>query len=92
MLNVLSCVTGLADRTRRSEAAAVLFDGLRAARDEYGLPGSANEPRAERTIEEHLSRNPAGDDVVRHVARFDIESTVDLALDTLDEIAVELPA
>ena len=85
--------TGLADRTGRPETAAVLLAGLRAARDEYGLPGSANERHAEQRIEEHLQ--PArGQPTVRRIRpdRLDIEATIDLALDTLDEIAADAPA
>jgi hypothetical protein len=92
MLNVLSGVTGLADRSGRPETAAILLTGLRAARDQYGLPGSANEQRAERTIEEHLQRRTASDGVVHQVTRLGIEATVDLALDTLDEILADRSA
>jgi hypothetical protein len=90
--NVLSCVTGLADRTGRPETAAVLLAGLRAARDEYGLPGSAIERRAEHRIEEHLERHPGSDGAVHQARRLDIEGTIDLALDTLVDIAADAPA
>jgi hypothetical protein len=89
MLNVLSAVTGLADRAGRPETAAVLFAGLRSARDEYELPGSANERDAEERIAEHLQRRPGHDDAAHPVRRLDIEATVDLALDTLDDIAAD---
>ena len=52
-------VAGVADRTGRPETAAALLAGLRAARDEYGLPGSANERHAEQRIGEHLSHRAA---------------------------------
>ena len=88
MLNVLSGVTGLADRAGRPETAAVLYAGLRAARDEYELPGSANERYAEERMAEHIQRRPGHQDA-HHVRRLDIEATVDLALDTLDDIAAD---
>ena len=92
MTNVLSGVTGLADRTGRSEAAALLLAGLRAARDQFGLRGSANERYAEQRIEEHLRDRvgPGGDAL--QTRRLDIEATIDLALATLDDIAAEEPA
>jgi predicted ATPase len=92
MLNVLSVVTGVADRTGRPETAAALLAGLRAAREEYQLPGSANERHAEARIEEHLQRRPGHDHVAHQVRRLDIEATIDLALDTLDDIAADAPA
>ena len=91
MLNVLSAVTGVADRTGRPETAAVLLAGLRAARDEYQLPGSANERHAEARIEEHLQRRPGHPDAAHQIRRLDIEATIDLALDTLDDIAADAP-
>ena len=92
MLNVLSGVSGLADRSGRPQTAAVLLAGLRAARDEFGLPGSANERHAEQRIGEHLSQREGADDVVHQARPLDIEATIDLALNTLDEIAAEAPA
>ena len=92
MLNVLSGVSGLADRAGRPETAAVLLAGLRAARDEYEIPGSANERHAEERIEEHLQRRPGHRDAAHQVRRLDIEATIDLALDTLDDIAADEPA
>ena len=88
MLNVLSGVTGLADRAGRPEATAALYAGLQAARAEYGLPGSANERYAEGRMAQHIQRRPGHQDV-HHVRRPDIEATVDLALDTLDDIAAD---
>jgi tetratricopeptide (TPR) repeat protein len=92
MLNVLSAVTGVAERTGRPETAAALLAGLRAARDEYQLPGSANERHAEARIEEHLQRRPGHQDAAHQIRRLDIEATIDLALDTLDVIAADAPA
>jgi tetratricopeptide (TPR) repeat protein len=92
MLNVLSAVTGVAERTDRSEAAAVLLAGLRAARREYQVPGSANERHAETRIEEHLQRRLSDPNAAQQIRRLDIEATIDLALDTLDDIAADAPA
>jgi hypothetical protein len=64
-----------------------LYAGLQAARDEYGLPGSANERYAEGRMAEHIERGPHQD--AHHVRRLDIEATIDLALDTLDDIAAD---
>ena len=89
MTNVLSGVTGLADRTGRSEAAVLLLIGLRAARDEFGLRGSANERYAEQRIEEHLHASTGADGAALEGRQLDIEATIDLALDTLDEIAAD---
>ncbi len=86
MLNVLSAVTGMANRTGRPEAATALLAGLRAARDEYGLPGSAIERGAEERIEEHL-HHVGSDGVAHHFRSLDIEATIDLALNTLNDIA-----
>jgi hypothetical protein len=86
MTNVLSGVTGLADRTGRSEEAALLLEGLRSARDVFGLPGSANERAAEQRIEEHLRERAGSEDTALGSRQLDVEATVDLALDTLDEI------
>ena len=92
MLNVLSCVSGLAERTGRPQPAAVLLAGLRAARDEFGLLGSANERHAEQRIGEHLSQRDGADGVVHQARPLDIEATIDLALGTLDEIAADARA
>ena len=91
-LNALSCVTGLADRTGRPETAAVLLAGVRAARDEYRFPGSANERHAEHTIEEHLQQQLGSESAAHPARRLDVEATIDLALDTLDDIAADSPA
>jgi predicted ATPase/class 3 adenylate cyclase len=91
MTNVLSGVTGLAERTGRSEAAVLLLVGLRAAREEFGLRGSANERYAEQRIEERL-RARTGTAVALAGRHLGIEATIDLALDTLDEIAADEPA
>jgi tetratricopeptide (TPR) repeat protein len=90
--NVLSGVTGLTGRTGRPETAVVLLAGLRAARAEYGIPGSANERQAEKRIEEHLSQRGGRESPVHSVLPFDIEATIDLALATLDEIGANAPA
>jgi hypothetical protein len=87
MTNVLSGVAGLADRTGRSQAAALLLEGLRAARDEFGLRGSANERYAERRIEEHLRERATSEGSAFRAKRLGVEATIDLALDVLDEIA-----
>ncbi len=92
MLNVLSGVAGVADRAGRPETAAVLLAGLRAARDEFGLPGSANERHAEQRIGEHLSQREGADGVAHQARPLDIEATIDLALGTLDEIAADRAA
>ena len=60
MTNVLSGVAGLTDRAGRSETAAALLAGLRAARDEFALPGSSIERRAEERISEHLDQRVGG--------------------------------
>jgi predicted ATPase/class 3 adenylate cyclase len=90
--NVLSCVAGLASRTGRSETAVLLLAGLRAARVEYGIRGSANERHAEQRIEEQLSQRVGRESPVDSVRRLDIEATIDLALSTLDEIAADASA
>ena len=92
MTNVLSGVSGLADRTGRPETAGVLLAGLRAARDEFGLPGSANERYAEQRIGEHLSHREGSEGAVHRSRPLDIEATIDLALGTLDEIAADARA
>jgi hypothetical protein len=92
MTNVLSGVTGLADRTGRSEAAVLLLAGLRAARDKFGLRGSANERYAEQRIDAHLRARTGTDGAALESRQLDIEATIDLALDTLDEIAADEPA
>jgi predicted ATPase/class 3 adenylate cyclase len=89
--NVLSGVCGLADRSGRPETAVLLLAGLRAARVDYGIRGSANERHAEQRIEEHLSQRVGRESPVDAVRRLDIEATVDLALGTLDAIAVDEP-
>ena len=88
MLNVLSGVTGLADRARKT-------GGRRRP-----LRGTASGPRRVRTsrlreralrrgrMAEHIQRRPGHQDA-HHVRRPDIEATVDLALDTLDDIAAD---
>ena len=92
MLNVLSAVAGVADRTGRPETAAALLAGLRAARNEYQLPGSANERHAEADGSRSISQRRLSDpDAVRQTRRLDIEATIDLALDTLDDIAADAP-
>jgi predicted ATPase/class 3 adenylate cyclase len=90
--NVLSGVSGLAARVGRSETAAILLAGLRAARHEFGLPGSANERRAEQKIEENLRRHEVTDGAAHQVRPLDIEATIDVALDTLDQIVADEPA
>ncbi len=85
--NVLSGVCGLADRASRPETAAALLAGLRAARAEFRLPGSANKRDAEQRIEEHLRQRVGTDAVAQRSRPLDIEATIDLALDTLTEIA-----
>jgi predicted ATPase/class 3 adenylate cyclase len=92
MTNVLSGVTGLADRTGRSYDAALLLTGLRAARAEFGLRGSANERHAEQRIEEHLRERAGIGSAALDVRQLDIEATIDLALNTLSDIATEPPA
>jgi hypothetical protein len=87
MTNTLSGVSGVALRTGRAETAAVLLAGLRAARAEYGIKGSANERHAELRIEEQLRERAGIGDAVLHARPPDIEATIDLALSTLDEIA-----
>jgi predicted ATPase/class 3 adenylate cyclase len=87
--NVLSCVTGLADRTGRSHDAALLLAGLRAARDEFGLPGSANERYAEQRIDEHLRERTRSQDAALGGRQLDVEATIDRALDTLNEITTD---
>jgi hypothetical protein len=89
MTNVLSGVTGLVDRTGRSEDAALLLTGLRAARDEFGLPGSANERAAEQRIEEHLRERVGSGQVTLGGRQLDVEGTIDLALDTLNQICAD---
>lgn len=88
MTNVLSCVAGLVLRTRRAETATTLLGGLRAARDEFGLRGSANERHAEQRIEEQLRVELGRGGAWEHRA-LDFEATIDLALATLDEIVAE---
>jgi hypothetical protein len=92
MTNVLSCVTGLADRTGRPEAAALLLASLRAARDEFGLHGSENERYAEHRVEEHLRARAGTDGAGLEGRKLDVESTVDLAVEILDQIAANEPA
>ena len=92
ILNVLSGVAGVADRTGRPETAAALLAGLRAARDEYELPGSANERHAEQRIGEHLSHREGGDEVMQQPRPLGTEATIDLALGVLDEIAADASA
>ena len=88
MTNVLSGVVGLVLRTGRAEPAAALLGGLRAARDEFALRGSANERHAEQRIEQLLrnSRAAAG---ALDGRPLDLEATIDLALVALDEIAAD---
>ena len=90
--NVLSGVTGLTGRTGRPETAVILLAGLRAARAEYGIPGSANERQAEQRIEEHLSQGDGRESPVHSVLPLDVEATIDLALATLDEIGADASA
>ena len=92
MTNVLSCVTGLADRAGRSQDAALLLEGLRAARDEFGLRGSANERYAEQRIEEHLRERTGFESAALGARLGGVEATIDLALDTLNEIAADASA
>jgi hypothetical protein len=89
MLNVLSAVIGVTDRAGRPETAAILLASLRAARDEYELHGSANERYAESRMAENLEQRPGAHNAVHQARHLDIEATVDLALDTLDDIADE---
>jgi len=90
--NVLSGVAGLADRTGRHETAGVLLAGLRAARAEYGIAGSANERHAEQRIEEHLRERSTSIGSVLDGRPLDPEATIDLALVTLDDIAADASA
>ena len=90
VLIVLSAVTGLTERTERSGTALVLLENLRAARVLYGVPGSAIEQKAERTIEERVARSLARDIALDQVPRLDVEAVIDLALDALDDIAGEI--
>jgi hypothetical protein len=84
--NMLSGIVGLVLRTGRTGTAAALLAGLRAARDEFRLRGSAIERQAEQRIEE-LLRADAGASAVLGGPPLDIEATIDLALATLEEIA-----
>jgi predicted ATPase/class 3 adenylate cyclase len=83
MLMVVSGTVGLASRCEAPEAAARMLEGLRAAREMYEIPGSAMEQDAERTLAARVSSRDQGQ-------RLDLESTIDLALDTLDHIAAEM--
>ena len=89
MLNVLSGVTGLADRAGRPETAAVLFAGT--ASGPRRVRTSRLRERALRRGEDRgTSPTPTGPRRCgHHVRRLDIEATVDLALDTLDDIAAD---
>jgi hypothetical protein len=64
-----------------------LLAGLRAARDTYGVPGSAIEQHAEQTIERRVSQRMGNDGFPDRVGHLDIEAAIDLALDTLDNIS-----
>ena len=89
VLLVLSSVTGLIERAGGVETAAVLLVSLQTARASYGAPGSDIERSVERTIEERLAQRLGGDGSFDRVRPLDVEAAIDLALDTLDEIAIE---
>jgi hypothetical protein len=89
VLLVLSSVTGLIERAGGVETAAVLLMSLQTARASYGAPGSEIEQSVERTIEERLARSLGGDGAFDRVRPLDVEAAIDLALDTLDELAIE---
>ena len=90
MLNVLSGVAGVADRTGRSETAAALLAGLRAARDEFATARLRERAPRRGADRANISTNARGDrDVAQQLRPLDIEATIDLALATLDEIAAD---
>jgi predicted ATPase/class 3 adenylate cyclase len=89
MSNVLSAVVGVAERTGRSRAAAQLLDGLLAARREYLLPGSEFERRAEATLGARLGVVVQSSHASTGSGALDLEATIDVALDTLDDIALD---
>lgn len=89
VLLVLSGVTGLIERAGGFETAAILLISLRTARGSYGILGSEIEQSVERTIEERLARSLGGDVAFDRVRPLDVEGAIDLALDTLDELAIE---
>jgi predicted ATPase/class 3 adenylate cyclase len=89
VLLVLSSVTGLMERVGEEDTAAALLMSLRTARSSYGAPGSEIEQSAERKIGERLARSLRGDGDIDPVRPLDIEAAIDLALDSLDELAIE---
>ena len=92
MLNVLSAVVGVTDRSGRPDAAASSSPACGAAREEYGIPGSAIERHAEQRVEELILLQLGDDAADARGAPLDDEATIDLALDTLDAIAADEPA
>ncbi len=67
----------------------MLLVSLQTARASYSAPGSDIERSVERTIEERLAQRLGGDGSFDRVRPLDVEAAIDLALDTLDEIAIE---
>ena len=92
MTNVLSCVTGLADRTGRSETRRFSSRACAPLGTSSDFRGSANERYAEQRIEEHLRERKGTEGATLSARRLDVEATIDLALDTLNEIAADASA
>ena len=89
MLNVLSGVWAwpTARDDRRPPPSSSRACKRPATSTDFPAPRTSATPRSESA--EHIQRRAGHDDVVHQVRRLDIEATVDLALDTLDEIAAD---
>jgi hypothetical protein len=81
MLNAMSAVVGVVDRSGRRDGAVALFAGLLGARAEYGIPGSVTERRAEGTYATRLGHGAT--------QALGIDATIDLAFDILGDIAAD---